>query len=88
MNAPALLLALTVPSLAAAQDPAPGPEGLEGVFPGADHFSPYAGRNFPTNVYWGDTHLHTANVAGCRSRSAIASDARTRRLSNSRAARS
>jgi hypothetical protein len=23
------------------------------------HFSPYAGRNFPTNVYWGDTHLHT-----------------------------
>lgn len=24
------------------------------------HFSPYAGRNFPTQVYWGDTHLHTA----------------------------
>ena len=23
-------------------------------------FSPYAGRNFPTQVYWGDTHLHTA----------------------------
>jgi hypothetical protein len=23
-------------------------------------FSPYAGRNFPTNVLWGDTHLHTA----------------------------
>ena len=22
-------------------------------------FSPYAGRNFPTQVYWGDTHLHT-----------------------------
>lgn len=22
-------------------------------------FSPYANRNFPTNVYWGDTHLHT-----------------------------
>ena len=22
-------------------------------------YSPYAGRNFPTNVYWGDTHLHT-----------------------------
>lgn len=21
-------------------------------------FSPYAGRNYPTNVYWGDTHLH------------------------------
>jgi len=23
-------------------------------------FSPYAGRNYPTRVYWGDTHLHTA----------------------------
>jgi hypothetical protein len=23
-------------------------------------FSPYAGRNFPTRVYWGDTHLHTS----------------------------
>jgi hypothetical protein len=22
-------------------------------------YSPYAGRNFPTRVYWGDTHLHT-----------------------------
>ena len=22
-------------------------------------YSPYAGRNFPDNVYWGDTHLHT-----------------------------
>ena len=25
----------------------------------APHFSPYAGRNFPTRVLWGDTHLHT-----------------------------
>jgi hypothetical protein len=23
-------------------------------------FSPYVGRNFPTEVLWGDTHLHTA----------------------------
>lgn len=22
-------------------------------------YSPYAGRSFPTQVYWGDTHLHT-----------------------------
>ncbi|MEM1447710.1 MAG: DUF3604 domain-containing protein [Planctomycetota bacterium] len=52
-----------VPFLAAAalaQDPAPGPEGLKNAFPKEDTFSPYAGRNFPTNVYWGDTHLHTA----------------------------
>lgn len=24
------------------------------------HFSPYAGREYPTRVLWGDTHLHTA----------------------------
>lgn len=24
-----------------------------------DAFSPYAGRNFPTQVFWGDTHTHT-----------------------------
>ncbi len=23
-------------------------------------YSPYAGRNFPTRVFWGDTHLHTS----------------------------
>jgi hypothetical protein len=28
-------------------------------FKAQDHYSPYAGRNFPRNVYWGDTHLHT-----------------------------
>ena len=31
---------------------------VEGI--GQSDFSPYAGRDFPTNVYWGDTHLHTA----------------------------
>ena len=24
------------------------------------HYSPYVGRNFPTEVFWGDTHVHTA----------------------------
>ena len=24
-------------------------------------YSPYAGRNYPVRVLWGDTHLHTAN---------------------------
>jgi hypothetical protein len=48
-----------VPLFAQAQDPMPPPETLEGGFPAQKHFSPYAGRNFPTNVYWGDTHLHT-----------------------------
>ena len=30
-----------------------------GAFPAQKHYSPYAGRNFPTQVFWGDTHLHT-----------------------------
>ena len=38
----------------------PAPTGsAEGAFPAQKHFSPYAGRNFPTQVFWGDTHLHT-----------------------------
>jgi hypothetical protein len=39
--------------------PAPT-SAAEGAFPAQKHFSPYAGRNFPTQVFWGDTHLHTA----------------------------
>ena len=38
--------------------PAPGAE-VESAFPAQKHFSPYAGRDFPTQVFWGDTHLHT-----------------------------
>jgi hypothetical protein len=38
--------------------PAPHEE-VEGAFKAQKHFSPYAGRNFPTEVFWGDTHLHT-----------------------------
>jgi len=29
--------------------------------PAAKAYSPYAGRKYPTNVYWGDTHHHTSN---------------------------
>lgn len=34
-------------------------------------YSPYAGRNFPTNVYWGNQHVHTAismdaGAIGCK----------------------
>jgi hypothetical protein len=62
----ALLIALSLslslsiaPLCALAQDPAPTSESLEGAFPAQDRYSPYAGRNFPTQVMWGDTHLHT-----------------------------
>lgn len=31
---------------------------VEGLYPGKG-YSPYANRDFPTSVYWGETHLHT-----------------------------
>jgi len=34
-------------------------EDAENIFK-APGYSPYAGRHFPTRVYWGDTHLHTS----------------------------
>jgi len=45
-----------------AQDPVglpPPPPTVEDAFKAQKHYSPYAGRNFPTEVFWGDTHLHT-----------------------------
>src|SRR5213595_3182485 len=41
------------------------------AFPAKPPYSPYAGRNFPTRPFFGDTHLHTslsfdAGAAGCR----------------------
>ena len=43
----------------------------EKVFPAKSPYSPYAGRNFPTRPFFGDTHLHTsfsmdAGAFGCR----------------------
>ena len=35
-------------------------ETVEKVFPDKPPYSPYAGRNFPTRPYFGDTHLHTS----------------------------
>jgi len=55
-----LLLAIVVALPTLAQDPVPPKEALEGAFPVREHYSPYAGRDFPTQVFWGDTHLHTA----------------------------
>jgi len=54
-----LLLGMAVASPTWAQDPMPPAEALEGAFPAQKHYSPYAGRSFPTQVFWGDTHLHT-----------------------------
>ena len=38
--------------------PPPG-KTAESAFPAQKHYSPFAGRNFPTQVFFGDTHLHT-----------------------------
>jgi hypothetical protein len=51
---------LTWPGMALAQDiGSPDPEVLKGLYPGKT-YSPYAQRSFPSRVYWGETHLHTA----------------------------
>jgi len=67
-----LVCALAVPALAGDSVglPAPGDDAA-GAFPSQKHFSPYVGRDFPTQVFWGDTHLHTgmsmdAGAFGCR----------------------
>ena len=63
---------LALPAVAGDTVGLPAPtEGAAGAFPSQKHFSPYAGRNFPTQVFWGDTHLHTgmsfdAWSFGCR----------------------
>jgi len=55
----ALGFCLALPSAASAQDPVPPTESLQRAFPVEQEYSPYAGRNFPRLVLWGDTHLHT-----------------------------
>ena len=57
---PVLTLALAIVLPASASDVGtPIPDALvKGPYPGIG-YSPYAQRDFPSNVYWGDTHLHT-----------------------------
>ena len=64
-----LLSSLVIP-MAAICLPALANSGPVGLVPTAEDaknsvrspsYSPYAGRHFPTQVYWGDTHVHTDN---------------------------
>jgi len=56
----ATLAAGTAVSYAADSPGLPPPhEEVKDAFPSQKHFSPYAGRDFATQVFWGDTHLHT-----------------------------
>ena len=51
------LLAVALP--VAAQEYVPSKDAVVEMQTKAE-YSPYVGREYPTNVYWGDTHLHTA----------------------------
>ena len=53
---------------AAGNDPVgltPTPEDAAGMAK-KPSYSPYAGRGFPTRVYWGDSHVHTDNSLDAR----------------------
>ena len=57
----AFVVALTISAsgMLLAQDVSGAKENAERAF-GGKNYSPYAGRGYPTQVFWGDTHLHTA----------------------------
>ncbi|MEE8477468.1 MAG: DUF3604 domain-containing protein, partial [Gemmatimonadales bacterium] len=55
----AALSVLVPASAVSAQDIAPTLDSPSDAFPDRRSYSPYAGRNFPTRVFWGETHLHT-----------------------------
>jgi hypothetical protein len=53
------LICLFLPGLVLASDIGiPQIEDIKGLYPGKV-YSPYAQRSFPSQVYWGDTHVHT-----------------------------
>src|SRR4051794_34173816 len=57
---PSLCLARYSPPAFAQDTGEPDKAAIEKSFPAKRPYSPYAGRQFPTRVYWGDTHLHTS----------------------------
>ncbi len=60
LSVTALLFSLNVPGAWSQVPPPPdGSEALSDQYPGRA-YSPYASRGFPSRMFWGDTHLHTA----------------------------
>ena len=55
----AMAITLVLPATAWTQDQIPTREAVESSIAKTE-FSPYVGREYPTNVYWGETHRHTA----------------------------
>jgi len=64
------MMVLVLPCASLASDMgSPSPAAISGLYPG-ETYSPYAQRSFPSNIYWGETHLHTglsldAGLFGC-----------------------
>ena len=59
----AIAMMVAMASSALAQDVIPTHENVSAY---KKSYSPYAGRSFPTRVFWGDTHLHTSNSLDAR----------------------
>jgi len=55
----ALVALVAIPAATLAQDQVPTKDGVAAAI-AKQEYSPYVGRQYSTNVYWGDTHLHTA----------------------------
>ena len=55
---PLLMSALCVSAAPVAAQFVPSEDSLQGLYPGKA-YSPYAQRSFPSQVFWGDTHVHT-----------------------------
>jgi hypothetical protein len=65
-----LLVAALMVSVVHAQDIGKPDQAIISSLYAGETYSPYAKRNFASNVYWGDTHLHTglsldAGLFGC-----------------------
>jgi hypothetical protein len=69
---PSALAAALLASPTFAQDYLFTTEGMEDTFT-PPSYSPYAGRSFPTELLWGDTHLHTNLSLDARSAGVILS---------------
>mgnify|MGYP001817127625 CR=1 FL=1 len=54
-----VLAAATMPALSIGQEYVPDKDAVAELH-GKKEFSPYVGRQYPTRVFWGETHLHTA----------------------------
>jgi len=56
----ALAVGMTAMPVIAQDSGQPDAAALAKVANKKSGYSPYAGRNYPTRAFWGDTHVHTA----------------------------